>query len=43
MENKKKEDFVLGAEGCGTIEDIGGGVDASLKGKKVAFCCDGWS
>jgi NADPH2:quinone reductase len=33
----------VGAEGCGTIEEIGSGVDQNLRGKKVAFCYGGWT
>ena len=33
----------LGCEGSGIIEEVGPGVDQSLKGKKVAFCHGGWS
>lgn len=43
MENKKCENLVLGAEGVGTIEDMAEGLDSNLKGRKVAFCSDGWS
>ncbi len=37
------EKMAQGTEGCGTIEQVGPGVDQNLKGKKVAFCHNGWS
>ncbi len=42
---KKEEgsDMILGSEGSGIIEECGPGVDQSLKGKKCAFSCCGWS
>jgi NADPH:quinone reductase-like Zn-dependent oxidoreductase len=43
MECKKDQNFVLGSEGSGIIEDVGAGVDGSFRGRKVAFCHDGWS
>jgi len=43
MDCKKKENFVLGAEGSGVIEDVAEGLDQNLKGRKVAFISDGWS
>lgn len=42
-QEEKANDKIMGAEGCGIIEDCGPGVDKSLKGKKVAFCYGGWS
>jgi NADPH:quinone reductase-like Zn-dependent oxidoreductase len=36
------EKNVFGMEGCGIIEEVGPGVDQSLKGKKCAFCSGGW-
>lgn len=39
----KDEGFVLGCDGCGIVEKVGEGVDASLIGKKVAFVGGGWS
>jgi len=32
----------MGAEGCGVIESVGEGVDASLIGRKVAYLWDSW-
>lgn len=43
MECKKDQNWVMGSEGSGIIEDCGQGVDQNLKGRKVAFCQDGWS
>lgn len=43
MECKKNENFILGSEGSGIIEDVGQGVDKQFVGRKVAFCHDGWS
>lgn len=43
MEQKHDENYILGAEGSGIIEEVGAGVDESLKGRKVAFCHTGWS
>jgi len=34
---------VCGMEGSGIIEEVGPGVDKSLKGKKCSFCHKGWS
>ena len=42
-QEEKADNKTIGAEGCGTIEECGPGVDKSLKGKKVAFCYGGWS
>lgn len=42
MEQKKKEDFCLGSEGSGIIEDVGEGVDQNLKGRKCSFYGGGW-
>ena len=39
----KEEGLTLGCDGCGVIQEIGEGVDASVKGKKVAFAMGGWS
>jgi NADPH:quinone reductase-like Zn-dependent oxidoreductase len=39
----KCEGTLLGSEGCGTIEEVGSGLDQNLKGKKVSFCHNGWS
>lgn len=36
------EKDVFGMEGCGIIEEVGPGVDQSLKGKKCAFCRAAW-
>lgn len=33
----------MGNDGCGIIEDVGEGVDPSVKGQKVAFLGGGWS
>jgi NADPH:quinone reductase-like Zn-dependent oxidoreductase len=43
--DKPKSEFerACGTEGCGIIEEVGPGVDANLKGRKVAFCHGGWS
>lgn len=43
MECKSKDNFVLGSEGSGIIEDVGLEIDQSFRGRKVAFCHDGWS
>jgi len=43
MENRKKENYVLGSEGSGVIEDVAEGLDQHLKGRKVAFIHHGWS
>ena len=43
MENRKKENFVIGSEGSGVIEDVAEGLDQNLKGRKVAFIHHGWS
>ncbi|CDW72789.1 zinc-binding dehydrogenase family protein [Stylonychia lemnae] len=43
MENRSKEDYVMGAEGSGIIEDVAQGLDQNLKGRKVAFIHHGWS
>jgi NADPH:quinone reductase-like Zn-dependent oxidoreductase len=40
---KTEKREALGSEGSGIIEDVGPGVDQSLKGKKVAFCHGGWA
>lgn len=38
----KDEGLVLGCDGCGIVEEVGEGVDAGLKGKKVSFAMYGW-
>jgi len=43
IDNMDKKDLVLGSEGVGVIDQIGPDMPASLIGKKIAFCCDGWS
>lgn len=43
MECKQKDNFVLGSEGSGIIQDVGASVDQSFRGRKIAFCHDGWS
>lgn len=40
---EKAEGKLLGSEGSGTIEAVGPDVDSNLKGRKVAFCHNGWS
>lgn len=40
---EKLKRVICGSEGAGVIEQVGPNVDASLKGRKVAFCHDGWS
>jgi NADPH:quinone reductase-like Zn-dependent oxidoreductase len=37
------EGKICGSEACGTIEEVGPGVDKNLKGRKVAFCLEAWS
>ena len=34
---------ILGSEASGTIEEVGPGMDQSLKGRKVAFCHQAWT
>ena len=38
----KTEGATIGSDGCGIIQEVGEGVDPSLKGKKVAFLSDAW-
>lgn len=37
------EGKVFGSEGSGIIEQVGKGLESNLKGRKVAFCHNGWS
>ena len=41
---KKEQERGLGSEGSGIIKAVGDDLkDKDLEGRKVAFCCDGWS
>lgn len=43
MDRKKREGYILGSEGCGTIVELGEDLPQSYKGRKVAFVGSGWS
>lgn len=40
---KECEGRIFGSEGSGTIQEVGKDLDSSIKGKKVAFCHNGWT